>query len=42
MPTCGNYGKCEEPRLLPGLAGCRDRAGGAAGGGCNRRACAAV
>jgi len=26
MPTCGNYGKCEEPRLLPGLAGCRDRA----------------
>jgi len=22
MPTCGNYGKCEEPRLLPGLAGC--------------------
>jgi len=21
MPTCGNYGKCDEPRLLPVLAG---------------------
>ena len=33
MPTCGNYGKWDEPRLLPVLARAAD---------CNRRACAAV
>jgi len=33
MPTCGNYRKCDEPRLLPLLAGRHY---------CNRRACAAV
>ena len=40
MPTCGNYGKCEEARLLPGRAGAV--AGPAGRGYRNRRACAAV